>query len=315
MIKSVIKKILLEFELRDSTDDEEDIDMYGDLFPENTYQKLFKIFDSDPEKFMSTTLKDLSLESPEKEFNIIYKYLTDYEERTPYYIPVVFNASEISEFFRDGEYGIQTIVKNLLERDYDYDIDYDCLDVDSWLIEKIDDDNISQLRSFYRENLDGEESEEDFIEFIESEFDSDIGCAAGDAQHSADIEYLHSEILDEINDYLSRFDGKLTTKIEKDGRINDELQYVGQIEFGELVDNPYFYEVTYDELFSSYPNAIDIFWRIIEREREYGVSDNSLLPEEQIRINEDKHFRYNGGGDIDWGYFNEILSDKLSMYK
>ena len=82
-----------------------------------------------------------------------------------------------------------------------------------------------------------------------------------------------------------------------------------------MVDNPYFYEVTYDELFSSYPNAIDIFWRIIEREREYGVSDNSLLPEEQIRINEDKHFRYNGGGDIDWGYFNEILSDKLSMYK
>lgn len=314
MIKSVIKKILLEFQGDSIDDEDEDVDAYGDLFPENTYQKLFKIIDSDPEKFMSTTLKDLSLGSIDKEFNIIYKYLTEYKERTPYYIPVVFSAREISEFFRDGDYGMQTIVKDLLDGDYDYGIDYECFDVDDWLIDRIDSENMNKLKKLYLTDLDTEESEEDFKEFIESEFDSDIGCAAGDAQHSADINYLHSEIKDEINDYLSRFNGKLTNKIGNDGRINSELEYVGEIEFGELADNPYFFEVTYEELESSYPNIIDIFWKIIELERDYGGRGDEFLPEEQIRINEDKHFRYGGAGDIDWGYFNEILSDKLSMY-
>jgi hypothetical protein len=307
-MKGIIRKILLEFD-DDSTD--EDIDKFGELFPENVYNRLFKIFDSDPEKFMRYTLKDLSLNSTEKEFNIIYKYLTEYKNRTPYYIPVVYTANDISEFFNDGENGIQTIVKNFLEGDYDYGYDYECFDVDDWLMDKIDQNNMKILKEKYLENLDGEENEEDFMEFIKSEYGSDIGCAAGDAQHSADINSLHSDILNEINDYLSRFNGKLTNKVDNKGKVYDELQYEGEIELGELTDNSYFDEVLIDEL-ESYPSPIDIFWKIVEQEDYYGSGDNPILPEEKIRINEDRHFRYGGNGDIDWNQFNETLLDKLS---
>ena len=314
MIKSVIKKLLLEFG-DSSVDDNDDIDKYGNLFPKNVYDRLFKIFDADPEKFMKTTLRDLSLDSTDKEFNIIYKYLTEYEDRTPYYIPVVFNSREISEYFRDGDYGMQSIVKNYLDGDYDYGYDYDCLDVDDWLINRIDGENMNKLKEFYLENLDGEESEEDFKEFIESEFGSDIGCAAWDAQHSADIDDLHSTIKDEIDDYFTKFNGKLVNKIYNNGGISSELQYEGEIELGELANHELFAEVIEDEIGSYYPSPIDIFWKLVEYERDYGTNGDSLLPEEPIRINEDRYFRYGGNGDIDWGYFNEILSDKLSMYK
>jgi hypothetical protein len=305
-MKGLIKQILLEFESV-SMDDDGDIDKFGNLFPENVYNRLFKIFDSDPEKFMKSTIKDLSLDSTEKEFNIIYKYLTEYEDRTPYYIPVVFNANEISEFFNDGEYGIQTLVKDFLKSEYDYGYDYECFDVDDWLISRIDNENMNKLKELYLNNLDGEESEEDFKEFIESEYGSDIGCAAGDAQHSADIESLHSEILEKIDDYLSRFNGNLVD-------TPNGKQYEGEIEFGELVDNSLFDEILEDELSSHYPKPVDIFWKIVEQEEYYGAGDNPLLPEEKIRINEDRHFRYGGNGDIDWKYFNEILRDKLSYY-
>jgi len=310
-MKGTIRKILLEFG-DNSTD--EDIDKFGELFPENVYNRLFKIFDSDPEKFMRYTLKDLDFNDyvKEKEFNIIYKYLTEYKDRTPYYIPVIFTANDIMGYFNDGEYGIQTIVKNFLEGDYDYGYDYECFDVDDWLIDKIDQNNMKILKEKYLENLDGEENEEDFKEFIESEYGSDIGCAAGDAQHSADINSLHSVILDEINDYLSRFNGKLTNKVDNQGKVFDELQYEGVIELGELTDNSYFDEVLIDELESSYPSPVDILWKIVEQEDYYGGADNPILPDEKIRINEDRHFRYGGNADIDWDQFNETLLDKLS---
>jgi len=304
-MKGIIKKLLLEFE--GVSMDDEDIDKFGNLFPENVYNRLFKIFDSDPENFMKRTLNDLSLDATEKEFNIIYKYLTEYENRTPYYIPVSFNSNEISEFFNDGEYGIQTLVKDFLDGDWDYGHDYECFDVDDWLINKIDSENMNKLKELYLKNLDGEESEEDFKEFIESEYGGDIGCAAGDAQMNADIDSLHSDFLSKIDDYLSRFNGKLVDT--PNGR-----QYEGEIELGELVDNSYFVEVLEDELSSHYPKPVDILWKIIEQEEYYGAGNNSILPEEKIRINEDRHFRYGGNGDIDWGYFNEILSDKLSYY-
>lgn len=308
MLRGIIKKLLLEFG-GVSMDDDGDIDKFGNLFPENVYNRLFKIFDSDPEKFMKSTLKDLSLDATEKEFNIIYKYLTEYEDRTPYYIPVSFSPREISEFFNDGEYGIQKLVKSFLEGDWDYGYDYECLDVDDWLINRIDDENMNKLKELYLKNLDGEESEEDFKEFIESnsEIASDIGCTAGDAQMNADINSLHSDFLSKIDDYLSRFNGKLVDT--PNGR-----QYEGEIELGELVDNSLFDEILEDELSSHYPNPVDILWKIIEQEGYYGAGDNPILPEEKIRINEDRHFRYGGDGDIDWGYFNEILSDRLSYY-
>lgn len=308
MLRGIIKKLLLEFE-GVSMDDDGDIDKFGNLFPKNVYNRLFKIFDSDPETFMSSTLKDLSLDSTEKEFNIIYKYLTEYEDRTPYYIPVVFTSLEISDYFNDGENGIQTLVKNFLRDDYDYGYDYECFNVDDWLINKIDDNNMNKVKELYLNDLDGEESEEDFKEFIESnsEIASDIGCAAGDAQMNADINSLHSDFLSKIDDYFSRFNGKLVD-------TPNGKQYEGEIEIGELVDNSSFDEILEDELSSYYPKPVDIFWKIVESEGYYGAGDNPILPEEKIRINEDRHFRYGGNGDIDWGYFNEILSDRLSYY-
>jgi hypothetical protein len=44
----------------------------------------------------------------------------------------------------------------------------------------------------------------------------------------------------------------------------------------------------------------------------YSSEYNYFFPEELIKINTDKHFRYGGAGDIDWGHFNEILSDRLN---
>jgi glycosyltransferase involved in cell wall biosynthesis len=52
---------------------------------------------------------------------------------------------------------------------------------------------------------------------------------------------------------------------------------------------------------------------IKEKEQDgYGGQYNYFFPDDLIRINTDKHFRYGGAGDIDWEYFNEILSDRLN---
>jgi hypothetical protein len=307
-----IKIILREFE---NGDDDKDYTK-DDIFPPKVYEKYFNFLDKDPEN-MFKRLEVLQLAENfdgdynqyEKEYNIALKYLTEYENRTPFYITFEFDGNTLSEFFTDDrDYDIQKMVKDYFNGDYDYNYDYDCMDVDSWLIDKIDEKNMETLKEkYYQENLDDEGSEEDFYEFIKSEYGSEIGCSASEAQNSADVEYLHSDFENSVMDYLSRFNGKLEED-EKGG-----IKFVGNLEIGELANSEWFQDVLEDALYSYYPDLIDIFAGIKEKEQSgWGGQYNYFFPDDLIRINTDKHFRYGGAGDLNWTYFNEILSDRLN---
>jgi hypothetical protein len=77
-----------------------------------------------------------------------------------------------------------------------------------------------------------------------------------------------------------------------------------------------FKDTLYDHVDSGYSLLSDIFNDIfsIERGGVFNYYDNVLLPNEEVYINTDKHFRYGGAGDIDPQYFNEVLHDKLMYY-
>jgi hypothetical protein len=313
-----IKKILREYD-----DEDKEFDpLNDDLVSKEQYEKVFKIFDSNPDKIFEVLkvfgFKDNELgETYQKEYNFIHKYLTEYKDRTPKYIRIVFDANDLSDMFVDDrDYDIQKMVKGYLGGDWDYEPIWECMDFDSWLFDKIDESNIKTLKKHYLKNLEGEESEDDFMEFVESEFGSEIGCAASDAQYAADIDYLHSDFENGIEDYLSGFGGKLQRPVDKEGNTGFGLEYVADLEIGELTQSPFFQDSLLGILEHEYPDSFyDIYNDIIESEKEGWSSEyNYFLPEDKISINTDKHFRYGGAGNIDWSYFNEILSDKLSYY-
>ena len=312
MIKKLIKYILNE-----DSENNEDLDYTKDnIFPEKFYERVFKLLDKNPER-MFKTIEDLQFgedfegdyDQYQKEYNIAYKYLTEYENRTPFYITFEYDGNTLSEFFADDrDYDIQRMVRDYFNGDYDYNYDYDCMDVDSWLINKINEKNIETLKEKYLRDLEGEESEEGFYEYIQSEYDTEIGCSASEAQNSADVEYLHSDFENGVLDYLSNLNGKLVADEKSLG-----LKFVGSLEIGELTNSEWYQDVVEDALYSYYPDLIDIFAGIKEKEQDgYSGEYNYFFPDDLIRINTDKHFRYGGAGDIDWGYFNEILSDRLN---
>lgn len=302
--------------------DEEVDPLNDDIVTKEQYETLFKLFDKNPDKIFYL-LKYFEFDDDElgekyqKEYNFIHKYLTEYKDRTPKYIRIVFDANDLSDMFVDDrDYDIQKMVKDYLSGDWEYEPVWECMGFDSWLFDRIDESNIKTLKKHYLENLEGEESEDDFMEFVESEFGSDIGCAASEAQYAADIEYLHSDFENGIEDYLSGFGGKLQNKVNSDGNVTIGLEYVADLEIGELTQSPFFQDSLSGILEDGYPDSFyDIYDDIIESEKESWSSEyNYFLPEDKININTDKHFRYGGAGNIDWNYFNEILSDKLSYY-
>ena len=312
-----IKYILKEFSgVELVSDSEEDLDYTKDnIFPEKFYERVFKLLDKNPER-MFKTIEDLQFgenfdsdyDQYQKEYNIAYKYLSEYENRTPFYITFEYDKNTLSEFFKeDRDYDIQKMVGNYFGGDYDYGHDYDCMDTDSWLIDKINEKNIETLKGKYLRDLEGEESEEDFYDYIKSEYDSEIGCSASEAQYSSDIDYLHSDFEEGVMEYLSNLNGKLV----RDDK--GEIKFVGSLEIGELVNSEWFQDVVEDALYSYYPDLIDVFASIKEKEQDgWSGQYNYFFPDDLIQINTDKHFRYGGAGDIDWGYFNEILSDRLN---
>ena len=313
-----IKYILKEFSgVELVSDSEEDLDYTKDnIFPEKFYERVFKLLDKNPER-MFKTIEDLQFgenfdgdyDQYQKEYNIAYKYLSEYENRAPFYITFEYDKNTLSEFFKeDRDYDIQKMVGNYFGGDYDYSHDYDCMNTDSWLIDKINEKNIETLKGKYLRDLEGEESEEDFQEYIMSEYGSEIGCSASEAQYSADIEYLHLDFEKGVLDYLSNLNGKLVADEKSSG-----LKFVGSLEIGELTNSEWFQDVVEDALYSYYPDLIDVFASIKEKEQDgWSGQYNYFFPDELIQINTDKHFRYGGAGDIDWGYFNEILSDRLN---
>ncbi len=315
----LIRKILREY------DDEEEVSIFDkEMFPEKVYQKIFRIFDKHIESnpnFIFDFLEGLNLfdediRSEDLESNIIYKYLTEHKDRPNSHIKITFIPSEMSTFFcdDDGDYDIQSIARSYFRFEYDYGVHYDCYDFDVYYFDKIDKQNLDLLREYYLRDLEGEPSEEGFEEFVEEEFGSDIGCAAGDAQHSADIEVLHSDFEEGITDYLSNFNGELQNQTDKEGNKGDSVEYVGYIELGDLVSSPGFKEILHAELTHGYPNFTTIFDSIINDEHEGGAQYNYFLPEDCISIDTYKHFRYGGAGDVDWGFFNEILLDRINNY-
>jgi len=310
-------KKLIKYILNEDSEDNEDLDYTKDnIFPEKFYERVFKLLDKNPER-MFKTIEDLQFgenfdgdyDQYQKEYNIAYKYLSEYENRTPFYITFEYDKNTLSEFFKeDRDYDIQKMVGDYFGNDYDYSGDYDCMDTDSWLIDKINQENMETLKSKYLQDLQGEESEEDFQEYIMSEYGSEIGCSASEAQYSADIEYLHSDFEKGVLDYLSNLNGKLVVDEKSFG-----LKFVGSLEIGELTNSEWFQDVVEDALYSYYPDLIDIFAGIKEKEQYgYGGEYNYFFPDDLIQINTDKHFRYGGAGDIRWEYFNEILSDRLN---
>jgi len=308
-MKKIIKKILREQEV------DKEVDPFNDdLFTPKYMEKLMVKMDDDPDFFMGEILPSMKFTN-NQEINIIYNYLTNYK-RKDYYVPVHFDAEELSNFFsEDRDYDIQHYAKKYFEQDYEYDYNYDCYDFDSYYFDMIDRVNVGTMREKYLEGLDGEGTKEGFMEFVESEFGDVIGCAMADAQNSADIDYLHSDIRNGAEDYLSEFNGKIDNDVDKDGNRGWKLEFNGKREIGDVVNSEMFKETLYDHVDSGYSLLSDIFDDIFSIEREGdNYYDNVLLPEEKIYINTDKHFRYGGAGDVDPQYFNEILSDKLSWH-
>jgi hypothetical protein len=310
-----ILKILKEY-----NEEEEDI-FTKDMFSEVHYKNLFKVFDKNPDNIFKL-LNSLELGNFDNRFeiesNLIYRYLTEYKDRTDYYIDVTFTPDEIANnfFCDDREYDIREMVEGYLRSDWDYGYHYECYDFDDYYFNRIDQQNLDALKEIYLENLEGESSEEGFKEFVEEEFGSDIGCAASDAQHSADIDALHSEFNDKIEEHFSNLNGQLQPPVDKEGNKGFGLEYVGSVEIGELVNGERFKEVLLDHLEHGYPESFsEILNHLLDDEmRGYLEQYNYFLPDECITINTDRHFRYGGAGDIDWSYFNEILSDRISHY-
>lgn len=308
-MKKIIRKILREQE------GDKEVDPFNDdLFTPKYMEKLMVKMDDDPDFFMGEILPSMKFTN-NQEINIIYNYLTNYK-RKDYYVPVHFDAEELSNFFsEDRDYDIQHYAKKYFEQDYEYDYNYDCYDFDSYYFDMIDSVNVGTMREKYFEGLDGEGTKEGFMEFVESEFGDVIGCAMADAQNSADIDYLHSDIRNGAEDYLSEFNGIISNDVDKDGNRGWKLEFNGKREIGDVVNSEMFKETLYDHVDSGYSLLSDIFDDIFSIEREGdNYYDNVLLPNEEVYINTDKHFRYGGAGDVDPQYFNEILSDKLSYH-
>ena len=73
---------------------------------------------------------------------LIYNYLTNYN-RKDYYVPVHFNAEELSKFFsEDRDYDMQHYAKKYFEQDYDYGYDYECYDFDTYYFDMINRVNV-----------------------------------------------------------------------------------------------------------------------------------------------------------------------------
>ena len=87
----------------------------------------FKIIDKvGIEKFIGEYLRDMGLDVDEEE-NILFEYFNTYGGGCDEYVNFILEADEISNMFKDGDYGIQDMVKKFLEDDYDYMYDgYEC---------------------------------------------------------------------------------------------------------------------------------------------------------------------------------------------
>ena len=310
-MENLIRKILREQE------EDKEVDPFNDtLFAPKFMERVMRMMDDDPDFFMKEMLPGMNL-SEEQEINIIYNYLTQYDRKN-YYVPVHFDADELSNLFEDDrDYDIQGMVKKYFQQGYDDDhYGYECFDFDMYWFDMIDKDNINTMREKYvHESFGDNPNEEEFKEFVEEEFGNDIGCAMAEVQQSADSDALHMDFKNSVDDYLSEFNGKIDNEVDKDGNSGWRLEFNGKREVGDVVNSEMFKEFLFDHVENGYSTLSELFNDIFSVEMNgENYYDNVLLPEEKISINTDRHFRYGGAGDVDPQYFNEALSDKLSWH-
>lgn len=308
-----ILQILREYTLRESSWDEEE---ESKPIPDSIKEKFWRKFES---AGIVPVLKPFEDSLSEEQLHQLIKgYLEDYKDRKDYYLDVFFGVDTIADLFSVSDYGLDTIVKNMFSGEYDYDYYNECW-FDDYQLYHIDTENWIVIKELMQKSIesgdyeyDEELSEKDNLEiFAKEELQSEIGCAHTEAQHSADIDALHSDLREEIDDYYSNvYSGNLVYDWQDNVK---ESGWKGNFEISELLYSPMFDEALREVL--GYPIE-DFDWeylyeKILEYEEGSYFSVTHFIPEKKPNINEDKHFRYGGAGDIDYRYFNEILQDKL----
>lgn len=307
-----ILSILKEYTLRESSwDDEEESKPIPDSIKEKFWRKFEQAGIIPVLKPFEDSLSEDQL------FQLIKGYLEDYNDRADYYIEVFFDVDDIASLFSVSHYGLDDIVKKMFSGEYDYDYYNECW-FDEYQLHRIDKVNWDEIKTLMLKSIESEDyeyddelSEEDNLEiFAKEELQSEIGCAYSDAQKSADIDALHSDLIEEIDDYYSNvYSGNLVYDWKDNVK---ESGWKGEFEIYELLSSPMFDEALREVL--GYPIE-DFDWEYLyEKILEYEdapFSSTHFIPEEKPSINEDKHFRYGGAGDVDDSYFNEVLNDKL----
>ena len=288
------------------------------MFPDKFYLKIFNMIDKDPEYFMKEVLENLGF-TYQEEFDILYNYFVNYSDREDYYIDFTIDPADIASFFHDRDYGMEEMVKNYLEGDYDY-IDWynESFQFDQYFLDSINDgswgeiakilkvDNIADAEELISGNI-GSEHLEDHYELMETtieDIQSIIAHSMTEAQADADINYLHQDIMDEVNDWF------------KHGEFNTQQgEFVGKIEVGEVFEkNSNGRHLLGDQLQEGYPALSQLVLDTLYEElNDWGYQDEYIFTgDEKPYINTDKHFRYGGAGTMDNQYFNDMLVDRLS---
>jgi hypothetical protein len=292
-MKDLIKKILLEQSWNDS--DHEPI-------PDKILDKFYKFIDK---VGPADALPLLHIDDAKRQHDIIMSYYNDYGGNWSSELPITFNAENISTLFPSD---VEEIAEKYLKNEYEYDGHYECYDYDHyWMWDSIDEENQKLILDKVKEDVVDIDDEDEVIDMIRTEFGSDIGCAFADAQHDADINYLHSEISEQVDEFLQNFKG--TWDYESG-------EFHGTIEFSDLIRSEYFSELLESELEDSMVLDLDyLMVQVIEKEFDEiqtgWVGTTDIFPHE-IYLDVDKHFRYGGAGDMDITYMNDILTDRLS---
>ena len=282
-MKNLIKNIL-----------KEQYNSEGETLPEKAKNKLWKMFDRIG---IEKTLIHLDFEL-DVLTDLIEGYYLNYSE--PKYNPeieVVFNVGDIASLFSTD---MEDIVKNYLNGDFDYPF-HDCFDYDSnWMLDDISEENMSFMRKSAFTAVG--EDEDEIEEYIGERFGDLIGCAHSEAQQDADTGELHKDIDSEIESFFSDIRGKWSW---------DTHFFDGRVTMKELSRSNWFRGALENELeFGSDINWDDVESNIWEYEMDNIGYDSVFFPD-KMYIDEDKHFRYGGAGNMDKGYLNEMLYDRL----
>jgi len=296
--------------------DKEGNEKWDRMFPDKFYLKIFKMIDKDPEFFMKEILRNLGFET-EEEYDILYNYFVNYSDRKDYYVDFTIDPSDIASFFDDRDYGMEKIVKNLLEGDWDYhewynesfefsDYFLDYIDEDSWkeIAKILEVDNIADAKELMGGDI-GSEHLEDKYELMEDtieDIQNIIARSTTEAQADADISYLHNDIMDEVNDWFRH--GEFNT---------NQGEFVGSVELGDVMTEASGLSQLEAELEGGYPTFDEVVHNILHEElNDWGYQDEYIFTgDEKPYINTDKHFRYGGAGTMNNEHFNEMFIDRL----